>query len=184
MDCLNYKPVYEYTRSTSSTVYYNGYSNCCLISSFQINMKKYFPEFPSLDMLLSLLYPNTKNAYTHFALEFPQKWYKLKQHLISEDISWKEKLDKFVIRFFTPVNSKKSECVLISVIDMNKVNHIEISNCNYDSLKDALTDEIPTGKTPIDILQLYNHFEPINIGKKVRDRSESIEVVVNKSFFK
>lgn len=183
MDCLNSKPVYEYTRVNSSSVIYKGYSNCCLISSFEINMKKFYPEFPSLDELLKLLYPNTKNAYTHFALEFPIKWYKLKNHLIEKDSSWKEKLDNVVLRFFTPINSKKSECVLISVIDINKVNHIQVSQCNYDSLKDAMSDYAPDGKICVDILQLYNHFEPINVGRLVRDRSESIEVSVGKSFF-
>ncbi len=185
MDCLKEKTVYEYSQNSRSTVYYNGYSNCCLISSVQINMKKIYSDFPSLDILLKQLFPSTKNAYMHFAMEFPQKWNNLRDFLIKNDVSWKEKLDKIVIRFFTPIKSsdKNSNCVLISVIDVNKVNGDEVASGNYTSLESAMSDIVEKGKIPIDIIQLYNHFEPIIIGKKIRDRSDSIECSVNKSFF-
>lgn len=92
MDCLKNKPVYDYSQNQFSTINYNGYTNCCLISSFQVGMKKIYPEFPSLDFLLKELFSNTKNAYLHFAIEFPQKWSILKTYLIKSDISWKEKI--------------------------------------------------------------------------------------------
>ena len=185
MDCLKEKTVYEYSQDKTSTVYYNGYTNCCLISSVQVNMKKIYSDFPSLDILLKQLFPNTKNAYIHFAMEFPQKWNKITDYLIKNDISWKEKLDKIVIRFFTPINSpnEKPNCVLISAIDVNKVNGDEVTSGIYTTLEAAMSDTVEEGKIPIDIIQLYNHFEPIVVGKKIRDRSDSIECSVNKSFF-
>ena len=186
MDCLKNKPVYEYSQNQRSTINYNGYTNCCLISSFQIGMKKIYPEFPSLEILLKELFPDTKNAYLHFAIEFPQKWNILKTYLIKSDISWKEKLDSIVLRFFTPLvsnNKKGKTCVLISVIDVNKVNGDEVAMGNYITLEAAMSDNVEENKIAIDIIQLYNHFEPIVIGEKNRDRSDSIECSVNKSFF-
>lgn len=73
--------------------------------------------------------------------------------------------------------------MLIFVIDVNKVNGDEVANGNFTTLEAAMSDTVEEGKIPIDIIQLYNHFEPIIIGEKIRDRSDSIECSVNKSFF-
>jgi len=185
MECLKYKPVHNYSRVDSSKVYYNGYNNCCLISSFQIQMKKIYSDFPSLYEILPIMFSTSKNAYCHFALEFPEKWFILKNHLIKKNNNWEERLDKIVIRFYLPLTGKedKNNCVLLSVIDINKINSKEVSNGNTESLEEAISDYVDKDKITIDILQVYNHFEPIKLGEKIRDRSESIECSINKSFF-
>ena len=78
MDSLLNKPVYNFTKKSNSQVYAYGRSNCCFISSFQIQMAMKFNDFPSLKELVDLLYPNTTDAYTHFANDFPAKWFKIK----------------------------------------------------------------------------------------------------------
>jgi len=166
MDSLQNKPMYTYNETENSKIYYNNISNCCLISSFQIQMKKHYVDFPSLDFLLEKLYPNTKNAFTHFAYEFPLKWCEMKKLLILQNPIWKDKLDKIVLRFFVGTH-KKDTCVLISCIDINKINHQEVSNGKFDTLENALSDEVPKDKITVDILQKNNHFEPINIIKQI-----------------
>lgn len=184
MDCLNNKPVFNYTQTNKSKVIYNNYYNCCLTSSFEINIRKIYPELPSLDVILKMFFPNTDNAYSHFALDFPEKWFILKNYLISKNIGNKEILEKVVLRFFVPIIQTKDEkeCVLVSVIDINKINYQEVNKGNYDSLKDALTDEIEDGKISIEILQQENHFEPINIIKLIRDKSDSLDLNISNGF--
>jgi len=162
MESLLYKPTYKYSINSRSKIIYNQWSNSCFISSFQIQMKKLYTDFPDLDELLNLLYNDTFNAYTHFANDFPKKWYQIKQYLISNNLIWLDRLDNIVLRICLPT-SIKDKCVLVSFIDLNAINISLKGQCYYDSLEKALSDKVSNDKKIINILQLQNHFEPIEI---------------------
>jgi hypothetical protein len=167
MDALINKPTYKYSINSRSVIVYNHWKNCCFLSSVQIQMKKIYPDFPHLDELLNLLFSNTCNVYTHFAYDFPKKWYQIKEYLISKNLDWLDRLDKIVIRMCLPT-SIQNQCVLISFIDLNTIDITKESftfqGQDYiNSIEKALTDQVSDDKKVINILQLYNHFEPIDI---------------------
>lgn len=162
MESLINKPIYNYTTDTKSKVSYKSWSNCCFISSFQIQMKKLYTDFPDLDELLNLLYKNSSNAFTHFAYDFPEKWFQLKEYLCSKNSIWSERLNQIVLRICIPT-SFNYQCVLISFIDLNIVIPLEIAQGNNNSLEKALSDNVDENKKFINIIQYHNHFEPINI---------------------
>lgn len=162
MEALINKPTYKYSINSRSVIIYNDWNNCCFLSSVQIQMKKIYPDFPHLHELLNLLFSDTFNVYTHFAYDFPKKWYQIKEYLISKNLNWLEKLDNIVIRICLPT-SNENECVLVSYVDLNA---IDISLEGYDytnSIEKALSDHVSDDKKVINILQLHNHFEPIDI---------------------
>lgn len=156
------KPVYNYNITTNSKVYFEGRSNCCFISSFQIQMKKIFNDFPDLNTILNLLYPVQSNAFTHFAYDFPAKWYKLKSYLISQDKKWESRLSKVMLQICLPLTIK-NQCVLLSYIDLNIINPDEVNTGNYDSLEKSFSDQALPNYHIISIIQQVNHFEPIDI---------------------
>jgi len=64
--------------------------------------------------------------------------------------------------------SIQNQCVLISFIDLNAIDITKESftfqGQDYiNSIEKALTDQVSDDKKVINILQLYNHFEPIDI---------------------
>jgi hypothetical protein len=161
------KPIYSYTIPNSSIVTHKTHYNCCFISSFYIQIKKIYNDIPSFDIILNLLYPNMNNAYTHFA-DFPEKYHKLKNHLINTDPIWKSRFDNIVLQIMLPMK-KNDESVVLSYIDLN----INKSNITIDSLLDNVSDD----KTIISIIQLHNHFEPVcvkNTNKLVQNIDDII----------
>ncbi len=182
MESLINKPIYKYTKSKSSIVNFKNWKNCCFISSFQIQMNELYSDFPNLNDILILLYENTSNAYTHFAYDFPEKWFILKNHLISKNSKWSDILDKIVLRICIPT-CVVNECVLISYIDMNLIIPEEIKNGNNDSLERALSDKIPDNKITINIIQQHNHFEPINIISQIGELKDLQAVSDYETFF-
>lgn len=162
MESLLNKPIYKYNCTSRSQIICKSWVNCCFISSFQIQMKKLYEDFPDLNVLLDLLYKNTPNAFTHFAYDFPEKWFKLKEYLCSKNKIWSERLDQIILRICIPT-SINNQCVLISFINLNVLIPDQIAQGNNDSLDKALSDEIGQNKKFVDIIQLHNHFEPINI---------------------
>ncbi len=162
MESLINKPVYNFVINKNSRVSYKSWSNCCFISSFQIQMKKLYSDFPDLEEILNLLYKNTTNAFTHFAYDFPEKWFQLKDYLCLKNPVWAQRFDQIVLRICIPT-SVFNQCVLISFIDVNQVIPSEIAQGNNDSLEKALSDEVDNNKQFIDIIQYHNHFEPIDI---------------------
>ena len=162
MESFINKPIYNYILSTKSTVSYSSWYNCCFISSFQIQMKKLYADFPDLDELLNLLYKNNPNAFTHFAYDFPEKWFKLKEYLCSKNSIWAERLDQIILRICIP-STVSNQCVLISFIDINGIVPSEITKGNDESLEKSLSDSVDENKKIIDIVQFRNHFEPIEI---------------------
>ena len=179
MEALVNKPTYKYSINSRSVIIYNDWNNCCFLSSFQIQMKKLYPDFPYLGELLNLLFSDTCNVYTHFAYDFPKKWYQIKEYLISKNLDWLDKLDNIVIRICLPT-SIQNQCVLVSYIDLNAIditkegpyqtkfdNALEsftFQGHDYiNSIEKALSDHVSDDKKVINILQLQNHFEPIDI---------------------
>jgi hypothetical protein len=162
METLINKPIYKYTIGSKSQIIYKSWINCCFISSFQIQMKKLYGDFPDLDELLNLLYKNNPNAFTHFAYDFPEKWFQLKEYLCSKNKIWSERLEQIVLRICIPTLIY-NQCVLISFIDINRIIPSEIAKGNDESLEKALSNNIDQNKKIIDIIQFRNHFEPINI---------------------
>ena len=139
-------------------------------------------DFVSLDDLLNWLYPNTTNAYTHFANDFPAKWFKIRKMFESNDKDkiWKSRFDQIVLGIYLPLVNNSS-CVLLTFIDLNQIIPDEVSVGNYESLEKSFSDVVPPGKIPINIIQLLNHFEPIQINEYV-GKLEDIEQVANKDF--
>lgn len=162
MDVLIGNPIFSYIQTDRSKIYAYGRNNCCWISSFQIQMQKYFPDFPNLKTLLELLYPNTNDAYTHFALDFPSKWLTIKKYLTDKNIEWKDKLSNIIIEICLPLVIQ-DKCVLLTLLDLDKLNPDEIKIENYNSIKESFLLERPINKTIISIMQYENHFEPIQI---------------------
>jgi hypothetical protein len=160
MDSLLNKPTYQYVCHNKSIINYDKYTNCCFISSFQIQMKKIYSDFPDLKELLPLLYPNTFNAFTEFAYDFPEKWQKLKKYLINKDTKWIPRLNIY-LQICLPLK-ENNKCVLLTFIDINKVNPEEVNKCNYKSLMESFSDSIISDKI-IRIIQFPNHFEPFEI---------------------
>jgi hypothetical protein len=181
MESLLHKQTYEYLINSRSVIIYNDWNNCCFLSSVQIQMKKIYPDFPYLGELLNLLFSDTFDVYTHFANDFPKKWYQIKEYLISKNLSWLDRLDNIVIRICLPT-SNKNECVLVSYIDLNAIDVTLEGQEYYNSLKKALTDQVSDDKKVINILQLHNHFEPIEI-ISCKDKLEDLNLVTQyKSF--
>ena len=162
MEALLNKPTYKYSINSRSIIIYNDWNNCCFLSSVQIQMKKIYPDFPHLGELLNLLFSDTFNVYTHFAYDFPKKWYQIKEYLISKNLDWLDRLDNIVIRMCLPT-SIQNQCVLISYIDLNAIDITKEKDDYINSVEKALTDQVSDDKKIINILQLQNHFEPINI---------------------
>jgi hypothetical protein len=162
MDALIGQPIFNYTQIDKSKIYAYGRNNCCWISSFQIQIQKYFPDFPDLKTLLELLYPNTNDAYTHFALDFPSKWLIIKKYLTEKNIKWNDKLSNIIIEICLPLVIQ-DKCVLLALLDLDKLNPDEIKIENYNSIKESFLSERPTNKIIISIMQYENHFEPIQI---------------------
>ena len=184
MDALLNKPVYIFTKSNKSEINSYGKINCCFISSFQIQMKKLFNDFPDLQTLLNLLYPNQSDAYTNFANDFPEKWDILKNYLINQDIKWINRLDDIILQICLPLFTD-NKCVSLTFIDLNMINAKEIANRNYRTLQLAFTDNYNKNKKIISIMQYENHFEPINIDFTImHTHLQSIkEVNITSSFF-
>lgn len=173
MDVLIGKNIYKYTQNERSKITYKGRFNCCFISSFQIQMKNIFNDFPSLDYLLENLYENQTNVFTHFAFDFPEKWFILKKLLISKDKKWKDLLNKIVIRMFIS-GKKTNESVLLTTFDLSKI----------DSIRDAIDCKITEDSFCIDIIQKNNHFEPIIIVNMTETKIDNLnQIGVDKSFF-
>lgn len=162
MDSLLNKPVYNFTTNANSQVFAYGRSNCCFISSFQIQMKKQFDDFPTLKTLIELLYPNESNAYTQFAQDFPAKWFTIKSYLINQNNDWAEKLNNVLLHICLPLKSTNT-CVQLTFIDLNMINIGEVADGNYTSLESSFSEEYNSNKTIISIMQYANHFEPINV---------------------
>jgi hypothetical protein len=125
-------------------------------------MQKYFSDFIDLKSLIELLYPNTNNAYTHFALDFPIKWIIIKKYLFEKDIKWVDKLSNIIVEICLPLIIP-NKCVLLTLIDLDKLKPEEIKLGNFNSIKESFLLERPTDKTIISIMQYENHFEPIQI---------------------
>jgi hypothetical protein len=162
MDALINKPTYNYSINSRSVIIYNDWNNCCFLSSVQIQMKKIYPDFPYLGELLNLLFSDTYNVYTHFAYDFPKKWYQIKEYLISKNLDWLDRLDNIVIRMCLPTLIQ-NQCVLISYIDLNAIDITKEKDDYINSVEKALSDTVSSDKKVINILQLQNHFEPIDI---------------------
>lgn len=167
MDSLISHPIYKYTIHTGSHICYLHWYNCCFISSFQIQMRNMFNDFPSLGELLELLYPDKSDAYTHFATDFPIKWFKIKEYLITKDPKWSKILSRVLLRICLPLDPinkmKHNQCVLLNFIDLNLIDIEEIKKENYESLELALETEYSDYNIILNIIQFPNHFEPINI---------------------
>jgi hypothetical protein len=162
MEALINKPTYKYSINSRSVIIYNDWNNCCFLSSVQIQMKKIYPDFPYLGELLNLLFSDTFNVYTHFAYDFPKKWYQIKEYLISKNLDWLDRLNNIVIRICLPT-SNENECVLVSYVDLNTID-ISLEGYEYtNSIEKALTDQVSDDKKVLNILQQHNHFEPIDI---------------------
>jgi hypothetical protein len=183
MESLLNKPVYNFTKNASSQVFAYGRSNCCFISSFQIQMANKFENFPGLKTLLELLYPNQTNAYTQFAQDFPAKWFTIKNYLITQTSKWKEKLDNVLLHICLPLKTP-NQCVQLTFLDLNAINVDEVASGKYDSLEASFTDDYNPTKTIISIMQYSNHFEPINVefshGTKLTNLDE---LGISESFF-
>jgi len=182
MDCLLNKPTYKYKITTNSKVSIFNRVNCCFISSFQIQMKKQWNDFLEFEQLLDLLYLDEINAYTNFADDFPVKWNILKKYLISTNLIWESRLNSVVLRICLPLNND-SKCVLLDCIDINIINCQEITDGNYDSLEASFSDTVSDDKVIINIIQLYNHFEPIDIIESVGVLNDISELSNIKHFF-
>lgn len=183
MDSLLNKPVYNFNAQSNSQVFAHGRSNCCFLSSFQIQMANKFDDFPSLKELLDLLYPNTTNAYTHFAHDFPAKWFQIKAYLINKNIKWENKLADVLLQICLPLK-KSNQCVQLTFIDLNMINVGEVSLGNYESLEASFSDTYNPGKTIISIMQFSNHFEPIQVDFTSSDKlTELDQVAISESFF-
>ena len=184
MDSLINNPVYTYTSISKSQVNVYGRTNCCFISSFQIQMKKHFNDFPDLETLLNLLYPNQTNAYTHFAYDFPQKWQILKKYLTDQNNIWIDRLDNILLHLCLPlVNNNK--CVQVTFIYLNTINSDEINSGEYKSLESSFTNEYDPTKKIISIIQYPNHFEPIDIDFTIINPNlESVDDIgINPTYF-
>lgn len=184
MDSLIDKPVYTYTNITKSQVNAYGKTNCCFISSFQIQMKKHFNDFPDLKTLLNLLYPNQINIYTHFAYEFPQKWHILKKYLSNQNNIWTDRFDNILLHICLPLLIK-DKCVQVTFINLNKINSDEINLDNYKSLESSFTNVYDSTKLIISIIQYPNHFEPIDIDFTIKNPNlESVDHIdIDTTFF-
>jgi hypothetical protein len=181
MESLLNKPTYKYHIDTMSKVTYNDRTNCCFISSFQIQMKKQWDDFVSLDDLLTWFYPNISNAYTHFAYDFPEKWIELKKIMESKNPIWKERMEHVVLGIYLPLTIK-SECVLLTLVDPNQIIPSEVRQGKYDSLEKSFLEVVPDNKISINVIQLYNHFEPVELDKQIGSLNDT-ELVANKDFF-
>jgi hypothetical protein len=162
MESLLNKPVYNYKIIEKSQINYQGRTNCCFISSFYIQMKKHFDDFPNFNTILNLLYSQQTNAYTHFAFDFPSKWFKLKDYLINQDKIWESRLSNIILQICVPLINQ-SQCVLLSYINLNMIIPEEINLGNYESLEKSFSDVEPSNSKVISIIQLLDHFEPITI---------------------
>jgi len=183
MDSLLNKPVYNFNVQSNSQVYAHGRTNCCFISSFQIQMASKFKNFPSLKELLGILYPDTTDAYTHFAQDFPAKWFEIKSYLIKQSSEWENKLANVLLHICLPLK-KSNQCVQLTYIDLNKINVGEVSAGNYESLEASFSDAYNPDKTIISIMQSTNHFEPIQVdftnGSQLTDLDQ---LAISESFF-
>lgn len=183
MESLLNKPVYTFSKNANSHVFAYGRSNCCFISSFQIQMKKKFSNFPDLKTLLDLLYPNESNAYTQFAQDFPSKWFDIKKYLINKNYEWKEKLDNVLLHICLPLKIQ-NQCVQLTFIDLNVIKIDEIASDKYDSLEESFADDYDQTKTIISIMQYSNHFEPIDVDFSNSSKLTNLdELGISESFF-
>ncbi len=184
MESLIGKPIYNSSISSTSRVNVHSRSNCCFISSFQIQMLKHFPDFPSIEVLLDLLYPGQTNAYTHFAHDFPAKWFKIKYYLIKKDFRWQKLLDNVLLQMCLP-HKLPNKCIQLTFIDLNKINPEEVSQGNFESLEASFSDVPNHEKTIISILQFNNHFEPVDVdfnsGSTILESLD--EVGIDEKFF-
>ncbi len=188
LDSLLNKPIYRYTINTRSNISAYGYTNCCFISSFHIQMKKHFNDFIDFKQLLKLLYKKPSNAYMNFALDFPKFWVILKTHMESIDVKWKTIFENTILRIVLPLVEtsplvKNQTCVLLAYIDINIINHEQVQSGNYDSLEKSFSynDDDKHGKTIIDIIQFSNHFEPVEL-LDINQVLTDIKMVSNKTF--
>lgn len=183
MESLLNKSVYTFTKNASSQVFAYARSNCCFISSFQIQMANKFENFPNLKTLLELLYPNESNAYTQFAQDFPAKWFTIKKYLINQNSNWKEKLDNVLLHICLPLKMH-NQCVQLTFLDLNTINIDEVASGKYDSLEASFTDDYNPDKTIISIMQYTNHFEPINVDFSNETKLTDLdELGISESFF-
>lgn len=183
MDSLINKPIYNFTKTESSQVFAHGRSNCCFISSFQIQMKKKFPNFPDLKTLLDLLYQDKLDAYTHFAHDFPVKWFQIKTYLINKNLDWIDKLENVLLQVCLPLKNQ-SKCVQLTFINLNTINIKEVNSGEYKSLEESFSDEYNPEKTIISIIQYSNHFEPIQVDFSTNSNLTSLdELGIDESFF-
>jgi len=162
MESLLGKPIYKYYKTSCSQVNVHKWSNCCFISSFQVQMSKHFSDFPDLKTLLDLLYPTQFNAYTHFAYDFPAKWFILRNYLISKDIKWEKLLASVLLQMCLP-HKESNRCIQLTFIDLNIIKPDEIARGNYQSLEASFSDDNKHNKTIISIMQYPNHFEPVDV---------------------
>lgn len=183
MDSLLNKPVYNFNAQSNSQVFAYGRTNCCFISSFQIQMASKFENFPSLKELLDLLYPNQSNAYTHFAQDFPAKWFEIKSYLINQSSTWESKLANVLLQICLPLKTPNT-CVQLTFIDLNKINVGEVSSGNYESLEASFSDDYNPDKTIISIMQYPNHFEPIQVDFSASSELADLDQLgISESFF-
>ena len=183
MESLLNKPVYNFTKNKSSQVYAYGRTNCCFISSFQIQMASKFENFPELKTLLDLLYPNKTNAYTEFAKDFPAKWFIIKKYLINKNSEWKDKLDNVLLHMCLPLKTSNT-CVQLTFMDLNVINTNDVASSKYDSLEASFIDDYNPDKTIISIIQYSNHFEPIDVDFSNGSELTNLdELGISESFF-
>jgi hypothetical protein len=185
MESILGKSIYKCTKLESSKINIHGRSNCCFISSFQIQMSKHFPDFPDLKTLLNLLYPNQTNVYTHFVYDFPVKWFKLREYLIGKNSFWQDRLDKILLQICLPHKISINKCIHLTYINLNLIKPDQIAKENYESLEASLSDNYDSTKTIISIEQNYNHFEPVNIDffSECETVKSIDEIGVNADFF-
>jgi len=146
-------------------------------------MANKFENFPSLKELLDLLYPNTTDAYTHFAKDFPTKWFKIKSYLIKQSSEWENKLTNVLLHICLPLKTPNT-CVQLTYIDLNKINVDEVSAGNYDSLEASFSDDYNPDKTIISIMQYSNHFEPVQVDfTTCSELTDLSQLAISESFF-
>ena len=168
MEFLLNNPTYQYFTDNNSEINVNEWINCSFISSFQIQMKKKYNDFPTLLEILEKFYSNKKGQYLRLAEDFPLVWNELKKYLIEQDIKWQQIFDNIILRIHLPVfNIDMKVCVLLSYVDMNKININKYNHNIMEAFIESVADTNIENKETIDILQNRQYFEPINIIKQI-----------------
>lgn len=160
---------YEIIKLSLSKIIINDltYYNCCLYSSFYINLKTITLEkIPSFEELV--LYIGKENLYSYF-IDFIKKFDLLKKFFIKYNENLKDIFDNLKIGVF--LDNENNICELLTVIDISKINLQEIKKNNFNSLKNNLSDEIT--KNTFCILQQEDHFEPITIISRIKGKSNN-----------